>query len=215
MGLLSALAVRQRVSHDVSFPKPGSMHLPAPPLKPTDLCTNTGNTTVIPLLRQLRVCRHWEERQGKQKSAWLGPGNQWVGGQKANAIREPEWSALGACWASIGEQGRERVILCWVPSTCPLHGKHHPASTTKLTSITSRSTSITFSPAVNLLHAHTRQLERSLSPPLLSSQTTAWLYLLITTPETEMDEFHFDFNAVLFECKEKKGMGRAADRIAF
>lgn len=28
-----------------------------------------------------------------------------------------------------------------------------------------------------------------------------WLYLLIRAPETEMDEFHFDFSAIFFERK--------------
>lgn len=83
---------------------------------------------------------------------------------------------LGAFYLSSGQQ----TLSC----------KHN-----KATSITSSTTSITFSPTVNLLHAHT-----SAHSPLFT-QTIAWLYLLIRAPETEMDEFHFDFNAVLFETK--------------
>lgn len=128
------------------------------------------------------------EKQGKQKSAWLGHGNQWLGGQKANAIREPNEAdskpaepapmhthtqteshlELGAFYLSSGQQTR----FC----------KHN-----KATSITSTTTSLFF------FH---------------STQTIAWLYLLIRAPETEMDEFHFDFSAVLFERKNNRSRKR-------
>lgn len=174
----------QDVRLNVRFSKPGSMHLllhMSCPFKPVDLSTNPDNTRVLLVLRQLGM-QVLRAEPGKRNSAWLGHGNQWLGGQKANAIREPIEANSNP--AEPAPMHRERVIWSRVPSTCPLHCTYDPASTTKLQAV------------LQALQLVPQLISVKHTPSY--TQTTAFLRLLIRAPETEMDVFHFDFSAVLF-----------------
>lgn len=130
------------------------------------------------------------EKQGKQKSAWLGHGNQWLGGQKANAIREPNEADSKPA------------------EPAPMHTHTH----TDRESFGTGCLLLVLWAANTLLQTQQsyKHYKHYYKPFFFfhSTQTIAWLYLLIRAPETEMDEFHFDFSAVLFERKNNRSRKR-------
>lgn len=121
--------------------------------------------------------------------------NQWQGGQKANAIKEQnEADSKPAESASMHRESHLELGAFYLSSGQQTRSCKH----NKGTSITSGTTSITFCPQLIFI-MHFR-------PNAMS-----WLFLLKRAPETETDEFHFDFSAILFErnngCSRKKKDG--------
>lgn len=155
-------------------------------------------------------CRYWssvrrmcfERRARNTEKCLAGVWESMAWWTEGQCNQGADRGRLEACWASTNAEAESfgvgclLLVLCAVNTLLQAQQSHRTSSTT----------SVTLCPIINLGQAHTHTLMKSC---VLRLEPLLFLYLLTRTPETEMDDFHFDFSAVLFVrkngCCRKEG----------